>query len=221
MLRKGSRLLISAMTQALMVPAFEHAAGTNSRTPSVCSCSNPAMKHRLLCTSPFCVITEGIPPLGCTTRCRRPLSMGISPFLVNTVATLHLPHLLETAKASTVATKTRIMVPSAPPCTNRDTSPRMVTDDDDDDVILQATDCLNGTLFLVACSILHLLPFSLCDADALSIGPSVPSVLLLNSLSAGLWSPFIASSNPTRHDGQWPPISPPTATLHSVTPAFL
>ena len=33
--------------------------------------------------------------------------MGISPALVNKVAMLHLPHLLETAKASTAAAKTR------------------------------------------------------------------------------------------------------------------
>ena len=47
--------------------------------------------------------------------------MGNSPQLVNKVATLHLPHLIYPAKAPTVATKTRAMVSSAPPCTNRDT----------------------------------------------------------------------------------------------------
>ena len=60
------------------------------------------MKHRLLWTSPFCVITESIPPVPSWVhnQVQEALSMGISP-------TLHLPHLLETAKASTVAAKTR------------------------------------------------------------------------------------------------------------------
>ena len=71
------------------------------------------MKHRLLYTSPFCVITERH-----TTRTiivhnqvQEALSMSISPQLVNKVATLHLPYLLEPAKASTVAAKTRSTVP--------------------------------------------------------------------------------------------------------------
>ena len=67
------------------------------------------MKHRLLYTSPFCVITEGIPPVPSWVhnQVQEALSVGISPALVNKVAMLHLPHLLETAKASTVAAKTR------------------------------------------------------------------------------------------------------------------
>ena len=137
------------LCKAQLFPAFKHAASTNtgnplisaqgpvgrktpmgnspsscqhSRTPFVCICSNPAMKHRLLYTSPFCVITEGTPsvPSWVHSQVQEALLMGISPQLVNKIAMLHLPHLIEPAKASTVAAKTRSTVPSAPPCMNWD-----------------------------------------------------------------------------------------------------
>ena len=95
---------------------YEHPSCQHSRI-----CSNPAMKHRLLYTYPFCVLTERQAPVPSWVhnQVQDALTMGISPQLVNKVAMLHLQHLLEPAKASTVAAKTRSTASSVPPCTNR------------------------------------------------------------------------------------------------------
>ena len=97
-----------------MVPAFKHAAGMNT--------SNPLNILSAKYTSPFCVITEGKAPVPSWVhkQVQEALTMDTSPQLVNKVAVLHFLHLLEPAKASTVAAKTRSTVSSAPPCTNTD-----------------------------------------------------------------------------------------------------
>ena len=95
----------------------------NSRTPFVCICSNPAMKHRLLYTSPFCVTTEGIPPVPSwyITRCRRPYRWASLSSTCQQGRNASSSAFARTSESIDSSRQDTLHGASAPPCTNRDT----------------------------------------------------------------------------------------------------